>query len=307
VTQVRLASRATFLLAPLAALLACAPAATAADPPVFDGGRAIEHLRTVVGFGPRPPGSAAAEETRRYIKAQMAAIGVQVAEQAFEAKTPIGAVKMVNVRATIPGARPERIILAGHYDTKLFRQFRFVGANDAGSSTAFLIEIARVLKARKNPWTIELLFLDGEEAFIDWYVGDDNRYGSRHYVQEATRTGDLARIKAMILVDMIGDRDLVIKREPTSTAWLTDIIWSAAKTLGHGSTFVAEPLAVEDDHVPFLDAGVPAIDIIDLEYAPWHTAEDTLDKVSARSMEVVGQVLTAALPKIESRLLGPAR
>jgi Zn-dependent M28 family amino/carboxypeptidase len=214
---------------------------------------------------------------------------------------------MVNVRATIPGARPERIIIGGHYDTKLFRQFRFVGANDAGSSTAFLIEMARVLKARKNPFTIELLFIDGEEAFIDWYLGDDHTYGSRHYVQEAKRTGDLARIKAMILVDMVGDRDLVIKREPKSTAWLTDIIWSTARSLGHGSTFVAEPFPVEDDHVPFLNAGVPAVDLIDLEYPPWHPAEDTLDKVSARSMEVVGRVLTAALPKIESRLQAPAR
>ena len=238
----------------------------------------------------------------------MAAIGVQVAEQAFEAKTPIGPVKMVNVRATIPGARPERIILAGHYDTKLFRQFRFVGANDAGSSTAFLIEMARVLKARKNPWTIELLFLDGEEAFIDWYLGDDHTYGSRHYVREATRTGDLARIKAMILVDMIGDRDLRPqardRRRPRGSPTSSG---RRRNALGHGSTFVPESFAVEDDHVPFLNAGVPAVDIIDLEYPPWHTAEDTLDKVSARSMEVVGRVLTAALPKIESRLLGPAR
>ena len=299
--------RAALVLAVAAAIAACGQPTTAADPPAFDGGRAMEHLRTVVGFGPRPPGSAAAEDTRRYITAQMAAIGVQAAEQAFEAKTPIGPVKMVNVRATIPGARQERIIIAGHYDTKLFRQFRFVGANDAGSSTAFLIEMARVLKARKNPFTIELLFIDGEEAFIDWYLGDDHTYGSRHYVQEAKRTGDLARIKAMILVDMIGDRDLVIKREPKSTAWLTDIIWSTARSLGHGSTFVAEPFPVEDDHVPFLNAGVPAVDLIDLEYPPWHTAEDTLDKVSARSMEVVGRVLTAALPKIESRLMAPAR
>jgi Zn-dependent M28 family amino/carboxypeptidase len=307
VIPISIGSRAVAALVIMAALAACVQAAGAVDPPAFDGGRALEHLRAVVGFGPRPPGSAAAEETRRYIKAQMAAIGVQVAEQAFEAKTPIGPVKMANVRATIPGARPERIILAGHYDTKLFRQFRFVGANDAGSSTAFLIEMARILKARKNPLTIELLFIDGEEAFIDWYLGDDNRYGSRHYVQEAKRTGDLARIKAMILVDMIGDRDLVIKRETTSTAWLTDSIWSAAKGLGYGSIFVPESFAVEDDHVPFLNAGVPAVDLIDLEYPPWHTAEDTLDKVSARSMEVVGRVLTAALPKIESRLLGPAR
>ena len=300
-------SRAVLVFAVIAAIAACVRPTTAADPPVFDGGRALEHLRAVVGFGPRPPGSAAADETRRYIKAQMAAIGVQVAEQAFEAKTPIGQVKMVNVRATIPGARPERIILAGHYDTKLFREFRFVGANDAGSSTAFLIEMARVLQARKNPLTIELLFTDGEEAFIDWYLGDDNRYGSRHYVKEATRTGDLARIKAMILVDMIGDRELVLKRETKSTPWLTEIIWSTGKALGYRSIFVDASTEVDDDHVPFLNAGVPAVDIIDLDYAPWHTAGDTLDKVSARSMEVVGRVLTAALPKIESRLLGPGR
>ena len=290
-----------------AAVLACGVAARAADPPAFDGGRALDHLRAVVGFGPRPPGSAAADATRRYIRTQMEALGVQVAEQAFEAKTPIGPVKMANVRATIPGARPDRIILAGHYDTKLFREFRFVGANDAGSSTAFLIEMARVLKPRQNPFTIELLFFDGEEAFIDWYLGDDNRYGSRHYVAEAKRAGDLARIKALILVDMIGDRNLVLKREPASTPWLTDLIWSTAKALGYGSVFSDETFAVDDDHVPFLQAGVPAVDLIDLDYPPWHTAGDTLDKVSARSMEVVGRVVTAALPKIERRLLGPAR
>jgi Zn-dependent M28 family amino/carboxypeptidase len=281
--------------------------ATAADPPGFDGGRAFEHLRAVVGFGPRPAGSAAAEETRRYIRAQMAAIGVQTAEQAFEPKTPIGPVKMVNVRATIPGARPDRIVIAGHYDTKVFRQFRFVGANDAGSSTAVLIELARVLKARKSAFTVELLFLDGEEAFIDWYLGDDHTYGSRHYVEDARRTGDLRHVKAMILVDMVGDRDLVIKRESNSTSWLTDVVWAAAKAMGQEAVFTPGPFAVEDDHMPFLQAGVPAVDIIDLDYAPWHTAEDTLDKVSARSMEVVGRVVAAALPKIESRLLGRGR
>ncbi len=300
-------ARPAAVLSLTSAVLACGLAAGAADPPAFDGGRALEHLRAVVGFGPRPPGSAAAEETRRYIKAQMAAIGVQVAEQAFVAKTPIGPVKMANVRATIPGARPDRILLGGHYDTKLFREFRFVGANDAGSSTAFLIEMARVLAPRKNPFTIELLFFDGEEAFIDWYLGDDNRYGSRHYVQEAKRTGDLARIKALVLVDMIGDRDLLIKRETASTPWLTDTIWSTARSLGYGSVFSDTLYAVDDDHVPFLNAGVPAVNVIDLDYPPWHTADDTLDKVSARSMEIVGRVVTAALPKIERRLLGPAR
>jgi Zn-dependent M28 family amino/carboxypeptidase len=307
VTYVHIGSRVVVVLCAMAVLTSCVMPATAADPPSFDGGRAFEHLRAVVGFGPRPVGSAAADETRRYIRTQMAAIGVQVTDQAFEAKTPMGQVKMVNVRATIPGVRPERIILAGHYDTKVFKQFRFVGANDAGSSTAFLIEMARVLKARKNPWTIELLFLDGEEALIDWYLGDDHTYGSRHYVEEARRTGDLGRIKAMILVDMIGDRDLVIKRETNSTPWLTDVVWASAKVLGLETTFVPDRFAVEDDHMPFLQAGVPAVDIIDLDYPPWHTAEDTLDKVSARSMELVGRVLVAALPKIDGRLLGQGR
>ena len=304
---VRAGARVVTLLSALTLLTACIMPATAADPPGFDGGRAFEHLRAVVGFGPRPAGSAAAEETRRYIKAQMAAIGVQTGEQAFESKTPIGPVKMVNVRATIPGARPDRVLIAGHYDTKVFRQFRFVGANDGGSSAAFLLELARVLKQRQNAFTIELLFLDGEEAFIDWYLGDDHTYGSRHYVEDARRTGDLQHIKAMILVDMVGDRDLVIKRESNSTSWLTDVVWAAARTLGHEAVFAPGPFAVEDDHMPFLQAGVPAVDLIDLDYAPWHTAEDTLDKVSARSMEVVGRVVAAALPKIESRLLDRSR
>jgi Zn-dependent M28 family amino/carboxypeptidase len=216
---------------------------------------------------------------------------------------------MVNLRTTIPGERPERLIIGGHYDTKLYRQFRFVGANDAGSSAAFLIELARVLKGRKNPLTIELVFFDGEEATLpDWDEKTlDHTYGSRHYAQTAKRTGDLAKIKAMILVDMIGDRNLNVRRESYSTAWMTDIIWSAARAGGYGDVFLNESMAVEDDHKPFLDVGLPAVDIIDLDYAPWHTAEDTLDKVSARSIEAVGRTLVAALPKIESRLLDPAR
>ena len=306
-TSIGAGCRVMTLLAALAALGACGRLAAAVDPPAFDGGKALDHVRAIVAFGPRPPGSAAAEETRRYIRAQMSAIGVQVADQPFDAKTPAGQVKMVNVRATIPGARPERIIIAGHYDTKIFREFRFVGANDAGSSAAFLIEMARVLKARRNAWTVELLFLDGEEAFVDWYLGDDHTYGSRHYVEAARQAGDLGRIKAMILVDMIGDRDLRIQRESNSTAWLTDAIWAAARVLGHEDVFAPGPFSVEDDHLPFLQAGVPAVDLIDLDYPPWHTADDTLDKVSARSMETVGKVLVAALPKIESRLIGRAR
>jgi Zn-dependent M28 family amino/carboxypeptidase len=176
-----------------------------------------------------------------------------------------------------------------------------VGANDGGSSTALLLELARVLRARKNPLTIEVVFFDGEEALVDW-VGTDHTYGSRHYVAEAQKSGAIKDIRAMVLVDMIGDRDLRIRRESQSTPWLVDTIWATAKRLGHGSVFVDEEMFIEDDHVPFLRASVPAVNIIDLEYAAWHTPDDTIDKVSARSLQIVGDVVLGALPALEARL-----
>ena len=156
--------RSSLAVGMLWAVTAAIAMAVAPAPPKFDGGRAYEYLRQVVAFGPRPAGSPALESTRQYIKKQLAEAGIQVVEQPFDAETPIGRIHMVNLIARIPGASPDRIVFAGHYDTKLFREFRFVGANDAGSSTAFLMEWGRVLKARKNPLTTELLFLDGEEA-----------------------------------------------------------------------------------------------------------------------------------------------
>src|SRR5215510_5286827 len=153
------------LLAALAAQTAVAP------PPKFDSGRAWDHLRQFVTIGPRPSGSPAIEQTRKYVTTQLTAAGLTPVEQAWEEQTPIDKVRMVNLIATIPGARKERIVIAGHYDTKLYRQFRFVGASDGGSSAAFLIELARVLKARRNAFTIELLFLDGEEARMPEWTG----------------------------------------------------------------------------------------------------------------------------------------
>ncbi len=275
--------------------------------PAFDSGRAWEHLRQLVAIGPRPAGSAALDQARTYVKSQLSAVGVAAAEQAWDNDTPIGNVRMVNVVAAIPGARTDRIVISGHYDTKLFRDSRFVGANDGGSSAALLLEMARVLKARRNLLTIELLFLDGEEAFCENWDdcsrpgAPDNTYGSRHYVLAGKRAGTLAGIKANILVDMVGDRDLQLKRDLNSTPWLTDMIWAAAKGLKLDTYFVPHTTQIEDDHIPFLRAGVPSVDIIDLEYEPWHTPRDTLDAVSARSLQVVGDVLLAALPQIEAR------
>jgi Iap family predicted aminopeptidase len=268
----------------------------------FDAGRAWEHLRQLVAIGPRPSGSPAIEQTRKYIKEQLAASGLTAVEQAWDDQTPLDKVHMVNLVVTIPGIRKERIVIAGHYDTKLYRQFRFVGASDGGSSAAFLLELARVLRARKNPMTIELLFLDGEEARLPDWAGTDHTYGSRHYVEAAKRDGSLASLKALILVDMIGDRNLNIHRETNSTPWLTDIIWAAAKRRKLDNYFLSTSTAIEDDHIPFLQAGVPSVDIIDLDYEPWHTAKDTLEAVSARSLQVVGDVVLAALPQIEARL-----
>ena len=274
-----------------------APAAAA-----FDSSKAWEHLRQQVAIGPRPSGSPGNVKNRDYIKAQMAALGLKTVEQPFEGATPLGPIKMVNLIATIPGQRPDRIVLASHFDTKLFRDMRFVGASDGASSTAALIELARVIKARPQlPFTIELLFLDGEEAVVEW-AGTDNTYGSRHYVDAARRSGTLKSLRALILLDMIGDRNLTIRRESNSTRWLTDIVWGTARKLGHRA-FMDEETTVEDDHIPFLKAGVPSLDIIDLDYPAWHTAQDTLDAVGARSLQVVGDVVVESLPLIEQRLL----
>ena len=295
-TASRLLSCAGALLA--VACLDAAPQSGSA----FDGARALEHVRQLVAIGPRVAGTPGARQAREYITRQLSALDLKVEDQPFEARTPLGRAEMVNLRAMLPGeiSNRGRLIVSGHYDTKRFTDRPFVGANDGGSSAAFLIELARALQGRRNRLPIELLFFDGEEAVIEWQ-GEDHTYGSRHYVKAAESAGTLKDIRALILVDMIGDRDLRILRESNSTAWLTGIIWEAAARLGRGE-FVNGEIAIEDDHVPFLAAGVPAVDIIDLEYPAWHTAEDTLDKVSAASMKAVGDVLLAALPEIEKRL-----
>jgi glutaminyl-peptide cyclotransferase len=281
---------------------ACLSIAQPPGPAAFDGERAFAHLRRIVAIGPRPAGSPGAAETRRYITRELQALGLTVAPQAFDARTPRGSLPMVNLRVAIPGrASGPRLLIAGHYDTKRFDDITFVGANDGGSSTAFLIELARVLVRRAdNRLPIELVFFDGEEAVVEW-AGDDNTYGSRHYVEAARRDSTLSRIGALVLVDMIGDSDLSILRETYSTPWLTDIIWEHARQLGRPE-FVDESTAVLDDHIPFLTAGVPAVNIIDMDYPAWHTAADDLDQVSAASLQVVGDVLLSALPEIQAEV-----
>ena len=279
----------------------------------FDSNRAFEHLRQQVGFGPRPAGSAALKQTRAYIAKELASYGLTVQEQAFTADTPVGKVQMVNLILKLDGRRPERILFTGHYDTKPIKTSVFVGASDGASSGAQLIEMARVLKARgPHEFTYEFVWFDGEEAFCPGWDdckrpgNPDNTYGSRYYVEAAKKAGTLGSIKTMILFDMIGAKNLRLQRDGYSATWLNDIVWSTAKKLGHAATFVDEDTKIEDDHLAFVEAGIPCIDLIDLnDYPEWHNVQaccDDLSKVSARSLQIVGDVVLAALPDIEKRL-----
>jgi glutaminyl-peptide cyclotransferase len=281
----------------LAGVLLLGAAGLAAQPTRFDGAAAFRHVERLVAIGPRVAGSPGGAQARDYLVGELKHLpAAQVQVKSFEAETPHGRITMANVVAVLPGRRSDVVMLAGHYDTKLFNEFRFVGANDGGSSAALLLELARQLAAAPRDYTYWLVWFDGEEARATW-TDRDSLYGSRRLATDLARARQLPR--AMILVDMIGDRDLSIRRESHSATWLTDIIWDAAARLGHGRYFVRDAIPVEDDHVPFLRLGVPATLLIDFDYPPWHTADDTLDKISAESLGVVGQVLLEALPSVE--------
>jgi len=265
----------------------------------FDGAAALRHVERLVTIGPRTAGSAGGVRARQYIVDALRTAGVTVRVEPFDADTPHGRLPMANIVAVLPGRRPEVILIAGHYDTKWFREFKFVGANDGGSSAALLIELARRLRERPHEYTYWIAWFDGEEARESW-TPLDSLYGSRRMAADLDKARRLPR--AMIVADMIGDRDLGIRREAASTPWLTDMLWASATRLGYQASFLSDVLPVEDDHAPFLRVGVPAALLIDFDYPPWHTAEDTLDKVSARSLEIVGSVLLDALPAIEEAL-----
>ena len=265
----------------------------------FNGAAALRHVERLVAIGPRPAGSAAGVRARQYVVDELRSAGIATRVEPFDADTPHGRLPMANVVAVLPGRRQDVILIGGHYDTKWFREFAFVGANDGGSSTALLIELARRLRERPREYTYWIVWFDGEEAREEWTAAD-SLYGSRRMALELDTSRRLPR--AVIVADMIGDRDLGIRREASSTPWLTDVIWTSAARLGYNVHFLADTLAVEDDHAPFMRLGVPATLLIDFDYPPWHTAGDTVDKVSARSLEIVGNVLLDALPAIEDAL-----
>jgi Zn-dependent M28 family amino/carboxypeptidase len=273
--------------------------------PAFDSSRAFADLKHLVSFGPRPAGSDALAKSRQWIMSQLTASGLKPEEDKFTASTPVGNLDMANVIVRLPGASSDIVIVCGHYDTKRFDRFRFVGANDGGSSAALVLELARAMAKRPMPYTLWFLWTDGEEAEREDWKGNDNDYGSRHLEQKLASEGELNRVKAFILVDMIGDAKLDVRVDPNSTPWLTDLEFSTAHRLGYDRYFLSnQQLTVDgDDYDPWLAAGVPSVDIIDFDYGPndsyWHTAQDTVEHCSAQSLEVVGRVVLGMLQALE--------
>jgi len=268
----------------------------------FDGARAFKDLEQLVALGPRPPGSPALERAREYITAQLETGGLEVQRDPFTASTPVGRIPMVNIVGVLSGTSSKVVIVAGHYDTARLEGMAFVGANDGGSSAAELLELARVLSKHRHVLTYWLVFFDGEEALEHWSK-TDSLYGSRHLAEELATAGRLAQVRALILVDMVAGRQLHILEESNSTPWLREIVLKKARQLGYASSFDGGQFPVEDDHLPFVQKGVSAVDIIDL--APFqayhHTAQDTLDKCSPDSLAIVGRVVLATLEDLEGK------
>jgi len=267
------------------------------------GSAAFDQTKALVAFGPRPVGSDAHKKMEAYIIAQLQTAGLPIEQDSFTSETPVGTKSMTNIIARVgkPGGRI--IALATHYDTKFLSNF--VGASDGGSSTGLVLALAPILAKRSFDHEIRLVFLDGEEATCEnWDQcgkpgSPDNTYGSRHLAAKWKADGTAGRIGAFILLDMIGDADLDLFKDSNSTPWLRDQVWKVAERLGYEDYFQNRTTSYEDDHIPFIDAGVPSVDILDLDYKPWHTADDTLNKLSPRSMQIVGEVVLESINQLD--------
>ena len=280
----------------LQAFLILTLSAYAAD---FSGASAMEFTRRAVQFGPRPSGSEANRQLQAYILAQLKTCKCQVAEDSWIPTTPKGPIAMKNIVAKFPGTSGRSIVITGHFDTKLFPGRKFVGASDGGSSTGLLLELAHVLAGQVRKDDVYVVFLDGEEAVREQWEDPDNLYGSRHLAERWEKDGTLRKIKALINVDMIGDKNLNVKPDTNGNAALNRLVWRTAADLGYAAAFPTDSISIDDDHMPFIERGVAAIDLIDFDYPAWHTDEDTLDKLSASSLEIVGKVVVSVIGKLE--------
>jgi glutaminyl-peptide cyclotransferase len=272
--------------------------------PTFRGSTALANTKKAVSYGERPSGSEAISRLREWIIAELKPLKGQLSLDSFTGQTPTGPVPMVNVIYKFPGSSGKAIVVTGHYDTKRIPMMHFVGANDGGSSTGFLLEFARAVSTMKHQDDIYVVFLDGEEAVATW-TETDSRYGSRHLAAKWLSDGTLSRIKALINVDMIGDKDLDVLNDSNSSPALRDQVKQIAARLGYSKYFRSEQGGIDDDHIPFVSAGVNAIDLIDFDFGPgnsyWHTAQDTTDKLDAHSFQVIGDVVLALVKELDQQ------
>ena len=264
----------------------------------FDGKRALAQVAKQVSFGPRPSGSAAIVKLQEYLLSELKSYGCEVETDSFSASTPAGRLPMKNLLVKIPGERPGVILLGTHYDTK--KLDNFVGADDSGSSTGVMLELARLLCHQHGKYAVWMAFFDGEEAVKEW-SDDDSRYGSRQMAARLAMSHDALKIRAFLLADIVGSRNPVFRRESTSTKWLVDLVWGTARKLGYANVFVDESAAVDDDHDSFLKRNVPSVDVIGdfLASGYWHTPLDTMDKLSAKTLAIVGHVFLESIKQLQ--------
>lgn len=271
-------------------------------PPAFDGNRAMQYVKEIVAFGPRPIGSSNHKKVEDYITAHLK--GDDVEDDSFIADTPEGKFPVRNIIARFPGAKDGIIVIASHYDTNYpLRHTSFIAANDGGSSSALLLEIANQLRGKQREgYSVWLVWDDAEESIKpdnEVPFDSDSLYGIRHLAEKWQADGTLKKIKAFLLADMVGDADLNIDREMNSTPWLQSVIYEGAARMGYQSHFFGRSLPMIDDHIPFKDRGVACVDLIDFTYGYnnvfWHTTQDTVDKLSPKSLEIVGTVVLEAI------------
>jgi Zn-dependent M28 family amino/carboxypeptidase len=297
------------LLKKLTAVLLLAVPLAAPAQPHFNGDKALEYARQFVAIGPRWPTSQGHAQAEAFLRNRFQ--HDQLEEDAFTAMTPIGPVPMRNFIVRYPGKKDGVIVLATHYETNYpLKNINYVGANDGGSTTGLLMAIADQLRAQTaggkklDGYSVWLLFDDGEEAIQSW-TDSDSTYGTKHLAAKWARDGTLGKIKAFILADMIGDKDLDIQRESRSADWLVDLVRQAAKKFGYERYFFKQEMQIEDDHLPFVQRGVPSVDIIDINYGPnqsyHHTDKDTMDKISAHSLKIDGDVFLETIRLIDLR------
>lgn len=276
--------------------------ANAPPAPKVDGKKAMVYTKEIVDFGSRPIGSPAHQKVEEYLKSKLKGDNVEL--DGFTAQTAAGQFPMRNIIAKFPGKKDGILVLASHYDTNLPLPKTFVGANDGASTSGLLLELANHLRGKqRDGYSVWLVWTDGEEATVKWSASD-SLYGSKHLAEKWAADGTAKKVKAFMLLDMIGDANLDIDRDSNSTPWLLDLIERAATTLGYQSHFFQRENTIEDDHVPFAKLGIPVADIIDINYGYnnvfHHTPDDTLDKLSPQSLKMVGDTVMETIRLIDA-------